>query len=877
MRVYVQKILFCLLVIFCSGGILPAIHADTLGEKIMSMDIMVARKALETLKDVDQPTFEEAFRYAIKKLDDPYRLCDAVDMMGRMYSYSGKKSPDLQKVMPTLIGLLKDPKMRGNRTKLMVITSLGKFGSDAMDAVPTLIDTMKFEYSRDIASSLAIICIGTDKAVPAVPVLREGLKDQNPNWRATFANDLGLIGPGAKDALPDLQEALKDSNDNVRAAAADAIKAINQSASSVYKVTTATSTPTVTQTTAPTTAPATGAVSQGQPEEAATALPPDDSSPQAMQDKLDGQATAFGDSVRLLANDWHNQNSILSEMGEAIHDALADLYKDNKATLVETADLMGLAVQQGYQEIAKNPQQMWDRHGNTTYVLTLRALSVGQQFIGPWNLTTMQCYHFGAPYGVKTDMTDDQLADFLKQNPKVQAIIASLRLQDLYSKYGKRGPYSLQAYFDLGDFIEGKVGQGKWDDPVTPSRNSVADPKALAATGFFAKQVLLGSKAGVEGGTGALESPYGILYWLWAVHDNDGIKRSLLTWRDQAKAKWDSATASAAMTGEPGNFEIKKEDNKNPQSGDYKGTNAQYFSDLNKLLDEVAAMPGRKFAAAAAPAEAAPVPTIVPTTAPTVPTVVQTKAKTIAPTATPTKVIVMATKTPVAKAAGMGVAPTPVTGPVSVTVIAIDWAGLKSTNVDVRLKALHELHHVGDQADKVIPMLIDAMKTGDGDVRAEAAGVFGDLDKQDAAAVPLLVKALKSDDPGLKRVAIYSLIKIGPPEANEAVPALQDLLQDEDKLIQDLAKFALKKIAEQPEVSAVHTPQPAKPVNVGPVPTSTSTPGAAAAVTKPAYTSTPVAALIPVIVPTAKPTPRTVPTEDTSQQAPSSSTFKDAW
>jgi HEAT repeat protein len=56
-----------------------------------------------------------------------------------------------------------------------------------------------------------------------VPLLRDALRDPDPELRWRAAEALGRIGPGARDAVPDLTAALKDPDEAVRRWAAWAL------------------------------------------------------------------------------------------------------------------------------------------------------------------------------------------------------------------------------------------------------------------------------------------------------------------------------------------------------------------------------------------------------------------------------------------------------------------------------------------------------------------------------------------------------------------------------------------------------------------------------------------------------------------------------
>jgi hypothetical protein len=142
---------------------------------------------------------------------------------------------------------------------------------------------------------------------------------------------------------------------------------------------------------------------------------------------------------------------------------------------------------------------------------------LGQTTIGPWQITLQNIRLYGTPYGISKDWEDSELIAFLETRPVVQAHLAADLLEAAYNSYGKRTPYALQSYFWLDGFLQKKIGQGPWYDSVL-----ARDPAAMRNTGFYAKQLLLGSRF----------NPQGLLYWLWITGDDAAIKEALEAWRD---------------------------------------------------------------------------------------------------------------------------------------------------------------------------------------------------------------------------------------------------------------------------------------------------------------------------------------------------------
>jgi HEAT repeat protein len=122
--------------------------------------------------------------------------------------------------VPRLIEkLIKDEKA-GNRRSAAF--ELGKLGSKAKKAVPSLISALKDMESavRDEAER-TLIRVGE----PGVDALVEALKDKENDQfvRLRIVNIIGAIGPDAKAALPALELAKKDESSFVREGAEEAI------------------------------------------------------------------------------------------------------------------------------------------------------------------------------------------------------------------------------------------------------------------------------------------------------------------------------------------------------------------------------------------------------------------------------------------------------------------------------------------------------------------------------------------------------------------------------------------------------------------------------------------------------------------------------
>jgi len=142
----------------------------------------------------------------------------------------------------------------------------------------------------------------------------------------------------------------------------------------------------------------------------------------------------------------------------------------------------------------------------------------------------------------------------------------------------------------------------------------------------------------------------------------------------------------------------------------------------------------------------------------------------------------------------------------------------------LRLAAVKALGEFGPEAT---PLLVRLLRHEDEKVRDEAAANLGRLAAEDqAAAVPWIMPLLRDQQKDVRRIAAYTLSRMGPAakaaipdlikllqdkdpatrceaawtlgemglQAATAVPALTDLLQDEDNGVRSVAATAIKKI-----------------------------------------------------------------------------------
>lgn len=242
------------------------------------------------------------------------------------------------------------------------------------------------------------------------------------------------------------------------------------------------------------------------------------------------------------------------------HTALKDKHARGEGHLVSLEDLWSHALQEG-RGLMDQPERRW---GRTSAEET--ADMVGQTTVGPWQITIRNIRTtYGPPYGVKPSWPPAQINAFCREHPEIQARMIIDYIQRSYATFGKRSPYAIQRYFWLEPFVRGGIGQSPdWTRIVVakpPPGGTWKDltPEMKADTGFYAKQVLMGT-------------PYtdsGLLYWFYVSGDLEGVRDTLRTWRDQKRIRVsddpDHSThslegTSYILTEEPGSFGISPSD-----------------------------------------------------------------------------------------------------------------------------------------------------------------------------------------------------------------------------------------------------------------------------------------------------------------------------
>ncbi len=140
-------------------------------------------------------------------------------------------------------------------------------------------------------------------------------------------------------------------------------------------------------------------------------------------------------------------------------------------------------------------------------------------------------------------------------------------------------------------------------------------------------------------------------------------------------------------------------------------------------------------------------------------------------------------------------------GPLAVPVL-IEALGEETSAI--RVKAARILGCLGDMAAEAVPALTTALQDRDSDIRLAAAKGLWNITKNAEVVVPVLVHLLEKtqtadfEDSECRRrflqTVIEALWRIGPP-AKASVPALFDKTKDENRLVSESARNALRRIA----------------------------------------------------------------------------------
>jgi RNA polymerase sigma factor (sigma-70 family) len=121
---------------------------------------------------------------------------------------------------------------------------------------------------------------------------------------------------------------------------------------------------------------------------------------------------------------------------------------------------------------------------------------------------------------------------------------------------------------------------------------------------------------------------------------------------------------------------------------------------------------------------------------------------------------------------------------------------LKDPDNKVRAGAAGCLSQVRGEAKAAVPVLIQALRDKDELVRKTAALALHNLGSE---AVPALVEALKDKDPVIRAGSVQVLSNIGAPTASSALPAIRELLGDENERVRRAADQAFRNLQPRDE------------------------------------------------------------------------------
>ncbi|MCU0726761.1 MAG: HEAT repeat domain-containing protein [Planctomycetes bacterium] len=110
-----------------------------------------------------------------------------------------------------------------------------------------------------------------------------------------------------------------------------------------------------------------------------------------------------------------------------------------------------------------------------------------------------------------------------------------------------------------------------------------------------------------------------------------------------------------------------------------------------------------------------------------------------------------------------------------------------------RLAAATALFRIGLPSKDLLPVVVEAARSGAPGLRRFAITCLGQFGAEAAGATGLMAEALQDPEVVVRACAAEALGRIGPP-AVDAVPALQAACSDGDRRVQSLAASALRKI-----------------------------------------------------------------------------------
>jgi HEAT repeat protein len=255
-------------------GILERAGAVIVDRKVLGIRKGVVPALFEALKD-DDAGVRHAVPYAlnilgwvypdvipvyIEKLkdEDADTRCGAIAVLG-ILADSGKIGRRAQEIVPSVIGMLKDPAPRVRSASVRAVgelvlmpkamrlivealedksadvrleaaTVLAEMGKSAKDAAPALRGLLSDADVRIARVAVPIALYRVAEDASALGVIPRALADKQPGVRKYAARRLYRIGPAAKDCVPGLIAALRDTDPETREYAAQAVRGMGPAA-----------------------------------------------------------------------------------------------------------------------------------------------------------------------------------------------------------------------------------------------------------------------------------------------------------------------------------------------------------------------------------------------------------------------------------------------------------------------------------------------------------------------------------------------------------------------------------------------------------------------------------------------------------------------
>lgn len=121
-------------------------------------------------------------------------------------------------------------------------------------------------------------------------------------------------------------------------------------------------------------------------------------------------------------------------------------------------------------------------------------------------------------------------------------------------------------------------------------------------------------------------------------------------------------------------------------------------------------------------------------------------------------------------------------------------AALKDKDPNVRRTAMMGMHHFGPLTKEAVQALRDTLPGADEHVQAEIVYALAKAGMDDKTLVPILVQLLKTSPHSYVRATAVNLIAGRGAAAREAMPLIEDALQDEDMNLRQAAAYAMTQL-----------------------------------------------------------------------------------